>query len=63
MTLEERKQLAASMYRPTRCGGQDYVDGVPHYRIGGKLLTLKEYRDLKIRLNPGFKDHILAGLL
>jgi hypothetical protein len=37
-----RKQIAQAMITPIRCGGLDYINGKPYYRIGGKLVTPKQ---------------------
>jgi hypothetical protein len=38
LTDKERKELAARMVSPIRCGGAEYIKGCLHYRIGGWLI-------------------------
>lgn len=45
-TEEGRRRLVESMMSPKRCGGLDYIDGKPFYRVGGRLLTPEEYKAL-----------------
>lgn len=37
-TPEGRKKIASFMVVPIRCGGLDYIDGKPMYRLGGWLV-------------------------
>lgn len=51
LTPEQRKQLAASMRPPIRCGGCDYdPDGARVYVIGGKRLRPAAYRAYQLSL-------------
>lgn len=42
-TKESREQVAAAMVSPRRCGGLDYIDNLPYYRVQGKLFTVDEW--------------------
>jgi hypothetical protein len=41
---EQLKILAASMAKPRRCGGLDYIDGKPFYRVGSRHVPAEIYR-------------------
>ena len=47
MTKEEREELVKHLISPIRCGGLDYIDGKPFYRIGGKLIPKDEMENWK----------------
>jgi hypothetical protein len=59
-TPEGRRKVAASMVRPVRCGGADYIDGKLHLRIGGWLVpqeVLNKSRGVHGDPWPGIEEY------
>ena len=59
-TDEEIKRLGESLVSPLRCGGLDYIDGKPYYRIQGWLIPAEIIEQSKQANNgdpwPGIRE-------